>query len=320
MIWGAVIVAAGHGTRFGGPKQLVDLGGKPMIAWSIEAFAALPEIAELVIVTEPEFVERMESLAHARVKDATVIVVRGGPDRQASVRHGLEALSDDVGAVLVHDGARPLVRTSDVRNGMRPVRPGTASLLATPVIDTIKVVDATGKVTRTLARGELWSAQTPQFATARDLRRAHAEAARHGQPPATDDAALLERAGLDVVVVEGVADNFKVTVPGDLARAELLLRERGPQGMAEEEVLLVECYVEPRAVDAVLRELEARDARIDEVDRDLPSATIIRAYATNGALRGFGTRLNALAGEDALYTAHLSHHAPRTSALPEREH
>jgi 2-C-methyl-D-erythritol 4-phosphate cytidylyltransferase len=320
VIWGAVIVAAGHGTRFGGPKQLVDVAGKPMIAWSIEAFAAMPEIAELVIVTEPEFIERMESLAHARVKDATVIVVRGGPDRQASVRHGLDALTDDVAAVLVHDGARPLVRTSDVRNGMRPVRPGTASLLAAPVVDTIKAVDAAGKVTRTLDRGELWSAQTPQFATLRDLRRAHADAVRHAQPPATDDAALLERSGLDVVVVESGPDNFKVTLPGDLARAEALLRERGPQGLAEEEVLLVECYVEPGAVDAVLLELETREARVDEIDRDLPSATIIRAYATNGALRGFGARLNTLAGADALYTAHLSHHAPRNAAPLDREH
>ncbi|HEY0381322.1 MAG TPA: 2-C-methyl-D-erythritol 4-phosphate cytidylyltransferase [Candidatus Elarobacter sp.] len=318
MIWGAVIVAAGHGVRFGGPKQLVDLGGKPMVAWSIEAFAAMPEISELVIVTEPELVEVMESLARARVKSATVIVVRGGPDRQASVRHGLDAISDDVTAVLVHDGARPLVRTSDVRNGMRPVRPGTASLLATPVVDTIKVVDPSGKVTRTLDRGELWAAQTPQFATARDLRRAHAEAVRHDQPPATDDAALLERAGLDVVVVESAADNFKVTLPADLSRAEALLRERGPQGPAEEEVLLVECYVEARAVDAVLLELEARDARVDEIDRDLPSATIIRAYATNGALRGFATRLSALAGAGAMYTAHLSHHAPR-NATADRE-
>lgn len=316
MIWGAVIVAAGHGTRFGRPKQLVELAGKPMIAWSVEAFAAMPEISELVIVTEVELIERIESIAQARVDHATVIVVRGGPDRQASVRNGLDALSDDVAAVLVHDGARPLVQTSDVRNGMRPVRPGTASLLATPVVDTVKVVDAAGKVTRTLDRAELWAAQTPQFATARDLRRAHADALRHGLP-ATDDAALLERAGLDVVVVEGAADNFKVTVPNDLARAEALLRERGPQGAAEEEILVVECYVDQQAVDRVLLELEARDARVDEIDRDLPGAAIIRAYATNAALRGFGTRLNALAGADALYTAHLSHHAPR-NAPPDR--
>ena len=136
---------------------------------------------------------------------------------------------------------------------------------------------------------------------------------RRGQPPATDDAALLERAGLDVVVVESAFDNFKVTQPNDLLRAEALLRERAPEGIPEEEILVVECYVDRRAVDAVLLELEARAARVDEIDRDLPGATVIRAYATNAALRGFGTRLNALAGEDALYTAHLSHLAPRSA-------
>jgi 2-C-methyl-D-erythritol 4-phosphate cytidylyltransferase len=120
------------------------------------------------------------------------------------------------------------VQPADVRAGMRAVRPGTAALLAAPVIDTIKVADAAGKVVRTLERSELWSAQTPQFATARDMRRAHAEAARADAPPATDDAALLERAGLDVVVVPGPPENFKVTLPGDLARADALLRERAP--------------------------------------------------------------------------------------------
>jgi 2-C-methyl-D-erythritol 4-phosphate cytidylyltransferase len=320
MIWGAVIVAAGRGLRFGRPKQLVELAGKPMIAWSIEAFASMPEIAELVVVTEPELVERVEAVVHPRVSHASARVVRGGPDRQTSVRYGLEALTQHAAAVLVHDGARPLVRTSDVRAGMRPVRPGTAALLATPVVDTVKVVDADGKVTRTLDRDSLWAAQTPQFATARDLRRAHADAVRFGHLPATDDAALLERAGADVIVVEGSPDNFKITLPGDLARAEALLRERGEDGHTEEEILVVECFVDPRAVDPVLLDLEARDARVDVIDRDLPSATVIRAYATRAALRGFGARLHALAGEDALFTTHLSHHAPRSAASLEREH
>ena len=320
MIWGAIIVAAGRGTRFGRPKQLVELAGKPMIAWSIEAFAAMPEISELVVVTEPEFVERIEALAHPRVRDASLRVVHGGANRQASVGHGLEALSHDLAAVLVHDGARPLVQPADVRAGMRPVRPGTASLLATPVVDTIKVADADGKVTRTLDRSTLWAAQTPQFATARDLRRVHADAVRRGLPPATDDAALLERAGLEVVIVEGAVENFKVTHGNDLTRAEALLRERGPQGISDEEILVVECYVAPSAVDAVLLELEARDARVDEIERDLPSAAVIRAYGSNAALRGFGARLHALAGEDALFTTHLSHLAPRSASPLDREH
>lgn len=313
MIWGAIIVAAGRGTRFGAPKQLIELAGKPMVAWSIEAFAAMPEISEIAIVTEPEFITSVETLAGTLVHHAAFRVVAGGADRQTSVRHGLEALSDAVAGILVHDGARPLVRTVDVRAGMRPVKPGTGSLLAARIVDTIKVADPSGKVTRTLDRGELWSAQTPQFATARDLRRAHADAMRHGTPPVTDDASLLERSGLDVVIVQSPPENFKVTLPGDAARAEMLLRERDPYGSDEEEILLVECYVEPRAVDAVLVELEARSARIDEIDRDLPAATVIRAFAPGAHLRGFGTRLHALAGEDALFTAHLSHLAPRAA-------
>jgi len=222
MIWGAVIVAAGRGTRLGRPKQLIELAGKPMLAWSIETFAAMPEISEIAVVTEPDFIAPIEALAAARVHHAAVRVVAGGDDRQASVRHGLDALSGAVAGILVHDGARPLVRAADVRAGMRPVRPGTGSLLAARVVDTIKVADGAGKVTRTLDRAELWSAQTPQFATARDLRRAHAEAHRHGTA-ATDDAALLERAGLDVVIVESAPENFKVTLASDLGRAEMLL-------------------------------------------------------------------------------------------------
>ncbi|MEO7039349.1 MAG: 2-C-methyl-D-erythritol 4-phosphate cytidylyltransferase [Candidatus Elarobacter sp.] len=320
MIWGAIIVAAGRGTRFGRPKQLVDLAEKPMIAWSIETFAAMPEIAELVIVTEPEFVERMEAVAHARVRHASMQIVRGGDDRQGSVRCGIAALSERVAGILVHDGARPLVQAADVRAGMRPVRPGIASLLATPVVDTIKVATPDGQVIRTLDRETLWAAQTPQFATARDLRRAHADAVRHELPPATDDAALLERAGLDVVIVESSPDNFKLTRPGDLVRADALLRERGSSAVGDEEILLIECFVDPGAVDAVLLEFEARDARVDEVDRDLPRATVIRAYATSAALRGFGTRLHDLAGESALYTTHLSHIAPRNDATVDRQH
>ncbi|HEX3468282.1 MAG TPA: 2-C-methyl-D-erythritol 4-phosphate cytidylyltransferase [Candidatus Elarobacter sp.] len=311
MNWGAVIVAAGRGTRFGRPKQMVELAGKPMVAWSVDAFASMPEIADIVVVTEPDLLEPMLVLVEARVLHARASVVAGGPTRQASVQAGIDALSGDVAAVLVHDGARPLVQTSDVRAGMRPVRPGIASLLATPVVDTVKVAGADGKVTRTLDRAELWAAQTPQFAMLSDLRAAHAEAVRRDRPAATDDAALLERAGLDVLVVPGSADNFKVTLPEDLTRAEALLGDRAPQGAAEEEVLVVECFVGASAVDAVLIELEARAARIDEVDRDLPTATVVRAYVTNAALRGFGARLQLLAGDDALYTVHHSHLAPR---------
>jgi 2-C-methyl-D-erythritol 4-phosphate cytidylyltransferase len=293
MIWGAVIVAAGHGSRFGRPKQLVELGGKPMLAWSLEVFSTMPEISDIAIVTEREFIEEVQELAMTRVRAASVTVVTGGLDRQSSAANGIAALPEHCAGIFVHDGARPLIQASSVRAGMRAVRPGIAALLAAPVVDTIKVVDDRLKVTRTLDRATLWSAQTPQFATARDMRHAHAEPLRHDWPRATDDAALLERSGIDVVVVEAPLDNFKVTHPADLVRAETIVRERGPMVIAE--------------VDAVMAELESRSARIDGVDRDLPNAVAIRAYAGADALRGFGGRLHALAGEDALFTTHLSH-------------
>jgi 2-C-methyl-D-erythritol 4-phosphate cytidylyltransferase len=307
MIWGAVIVAAGRGTRFGRAKQLVELGGKPMLAWSIETFSAMPEISDIAIVTEFEFLEDVQQLALPLVRWASLTVVAGGADRQASAANGIAALPEHCAGIFIHDGARPLVRAADVRAGMRAVRPGVAALLAAPVVDTIKVVDDNLKVTRTLDRATLWSAQTPQFATAKDMRRAHGDAVRHEWPRATDDAALLERAGVDVVVVESSIDNMKVTHPGDLIRAEALAHARELVVLEDEDVFLIECFVNEDAVDAVLAELESRSARIDGVDRDLPTAVAIRAYAGTEGLRGFGLRLHALAGEDAMFTTHLSH-------------
>jgi 2-C-methyl-D-erythritol 4-phosphate cytidylyltransferase len=224
--WGAVIVAAGRGTRFGRPKQLIDLGGKPVLAWSVDTFAAMPEITDIVIATEPEFVEQVAALVAPRVRSASLVVVEGGADRQASAANAIAALPPHCEGIFVHDGARPFVRAADVRAGMAAVKPGVAALLAAPVVDTIKIVDGGRTVTQTLDRATLWSAQTPQFATAADMRRAHAEAVREGWARATDDAALLERLGVAVVVVESPPENMKVTHPVDLLRAEAIAGER----------------------------------------------------------------------------------------------
>jgi 2-C-methyl-D-erythritol 4-phosphate cytidylyltransferase len=226
MKWGAVIVAAGRGARFGGPKQFVEIAGTPMVGWSVRTFAAMHEIAEIAIATEPAWIERMRELAARLAGSRDVRVVEGGTTRQESVCRGIQALSGRCDAVLVHDGARPLVLSDDVRSGMRETRAGRAAVLAAPVVDTIKVVDAaTMVVQQTLDRGELWAAQTPQFATRHDIVRAH-EHARTQRIEATDDVALLEAIGVEVVIVPSDNQNFKVTHPHDVARAELLLRER----------------------------------------------------------------------------------------------
>ena len=226
MNWGAVIVAAGRGSRLGRPKQFIPLAGTPMVAWSIQTFDRMSEVGELIVVTEEEWLGEMQVLARERAPRLSPRVVTGGATRQASVYRGLQALSDRCEAVFVHDGARPLVSADDVRAGMREVRPKRGAVLAAPVVDTIKVADRESKlVQRTLDRAELWAAQTPQFAMRSDLWSAHVQAEGSGIE-ATDDVALLEMMGIEVAIVPASEANFKVTNPPDVAHAEALLRER----------------------------------------------------------------------------------------------
>ena len=226
MKWAAIIVAAGKGTRLRGPKQFVELAGLPMVGWSIQTFAAMPEIDEIVVATEPESFEPMRALFARLAPERAPLVVRGGATRQQSVYAGLKSVAQAYEGVLVHDGARPLVSVEDVRAGMCEVRAGRAALLAIPVVDTIKTVDPeSGRVGATLDRRKLWAAQTPQFALTADLREAHERARRDGMD-ATDDAALLERIGIEVVVVPSTSENFKVTLPADVARAQAILQDR----------------------------------------------------------------------------------------------
>ena len=213
MKFAAAIVAAGRGVRFGRPKQLVEVAGRPLVAWSMSLFGEMPELDDLIVATEPEHVATMEALAATYAPRMRAIVVLGGATRRESVRNAIAAVPAECDALLVHDGARPLVLADDVRAGMAATRPGTGALLAVPVVDTIKVVERDGaRVRATLDRSELWAAQTPQFGTLDDLRRAHAAA---GDAEATDDAMLLEHIGCDVVVVRTSSENFKVTVRGD---------------------------------------------------------------------------------------------------------
>jgi 2-C-methyl-D-erythritol 4-phosphate cytidylyltransferase len=221
----AIIVAAGRGVRFGRPKQLVDVAGRPLVAWSIATFGEIAEIDDLVIATESEHVDTMAELAATYAARLATRVVVGGASRRESTANAIAAVPAACDGVFVHDGARPLVTVEDIRAGMAAVAPGIGSVLAAPVVDTIKVVPpGSNLVSRTLERSELWAAQTPQFATTADLRRAHELGARDFE--ATDDAVLLERAGCRVVVVPATSENFKVTLRGDRELAAAILRDR----------------------------------------------------------------------------------------------
>ena len=304
--WAAIVVAAGQGRRFGRPKQLIDLAGRPVVAWSLAVFASMPEIGEIVVVVEAAMEQPMRIILEGVLGNRHGTVVPGGQTRQESVRAGLAAVSSGVTNVLVHDGARPLVRADEIRRGMRVVEDGRAALLAAPVVDTVKVVDERGHVTRTLERSSLWTAQTPQFATLKDMRRAHVEAQRAAFN-ATDDAALLERSGITVAIVPGYSDNFKITTPSDLARAEAIFRRREPMLPSEEEVLMLEAFVAKEVVDPLVREIEACDGDIDGIDRDLPRSVAVRAYLPASRLERFRARFEHIAGEDATFTTRFSH-------------
>ncbi len=215
----ALIVAAGSGQRLGAqqPKAFVELAGRPLVQWSIDALRQLEEVRRIVVALPPGV-----------QAPAGVIGVQGGATRSDSVRLALEAAGEG-DPVLVHDAARPLLSAAlahEVIAALRADGRADAAIAAVPVTDTIKRLGADGAVIETLERSELWAVQTPQVFRRAALARVLAE------PPeqlarATDDAWLIERAGGRVVVVAASDENLKVTTPLDLRVAELLLTARG---------------------------------------------------------------------------------------------
>jgi 2-C-methyl-D-erythritol 4-phosphate cytidylyltransferase len=214
----ALIVAAGSGERLraGRPKALVELAGRPMLQWSIDAFAAMDEVAQIVVALPP-----------ATPAPPGVVGVEGGSTRSDSVRRALAAAGDG-DPVIVHDAARPLLTPAlarEVAAGLQRDPGAGAAIAAAPVSDTIKRAGKGGVVSETLARDGLWAVQTPQVFRREALRSA-LDVSPQLLAAATDDAWLLERAGARVLVVNVGAENLKVTTPLDLDVAAMLLSRR----------------------------------------------------------------------------------------------
>lgn len=195
-VW-TIVVAGGSGTRFGGPKQYEALGHQRVIDWSV---AAARETSDGVVTVVPAADAAREG------------GVAGGTTRAESVRAGLAHVPAEATIVCVHDGARPFADAELFRRVIRAVAQGAdAAVPGIAVVDTIKHIDAAGRVVHTPPRAELTAVQTPQAFRAAVLRAAHLSAG-----DATDDAALVEAAGGTVVVVPGSPDNRKITDPDDL--------------------------------------------------------------------------------------------------------
>jgi 2-C-methyl-D-erythritol 4-phosphate cytidylyltransferase/2-C-methyl-D-erythritol 2,4-cyclodiphosphate synthase len=207
-----IVVAAGRSTRFGSDKLSAPIGDRSVLDHAVDAVrAAFPSAPAALVVRA----DRIDD-ARRRWGGQGLLVVAGGERRQDSVRNGFEALrpADDAVAV-VHDGARPYVPVEDVRAVVEAATEYGAALLVAPVVDTVKRIGPNGLVATTIERGSLCRALTPQAFRAGLLRRAWMTA---GDGVWTDEAALVERAGLPVRTVQGDARNVKITTPEDLRR------------------------------------------------------------------------------------------------------
>jgi 2-C-methyl-D-erythritol 4-phosphate cytidylyltransferase len=214
-----VIAAAGSGQRLGagGPKAFVQVAGRPLLDWSLEAFRSAASVAEIVVAAPPG--------GQDAIAERGVVAVAGGDHRSESVAKALELCGGEI--VVVHDAARPLVTPGlidAVVGGLAAAEEAAGVIAATPVTDTIKQVTDRAQVERTLDRAGLWAVQTPQAFRADALREALSDP--DSLPDATDDAMLVERQGGRILIHSTSAENIKVTTSFDLRVAELLLRER----------------------------------------------------------------------------------------------
>ena len=220
----AIVVAAGQGARFGDdgvPKAFRPLAALPMYVHSLRALEAVPSIAGIVLVVPVNWQEYAMEHTMGEATRATIEITPGGETRQASVRAGLAAVPADARRIVVHDAARPLVTSEMIEASLAALKDAQGAVCAVPLVDTLKRTKGT-IIESTIAREELWRAQTPQAFAASALRAAHDRARSEGLE-ATDDAALVEQAGGRVVVVQGDERNIKITTPAELELAEALL-------------------------------------------------------------------------------------------------
>ena len=225
----AIIPAAGSGSRMGTnvPKQFLELNGVPILVQAVDRFLQVSDIRCIVVA--------LPAAHRAAAKQAfqthfspeqyqRLLLVTGGATRQESVLAGLNALPPETEFVLVHDGARPFVSRALIEQCIQAVMRHGAAILAIPVRDTIKQLNSSGVIVGTVDRSQLWQAQTPQGVAVDLLRQAYDFAQRDGFE-GTDEASLLEHAGIPVHVVEGSEENIKITRPDDLKLATNINKE-----------------------------------------------------------------------------------------------
>ena len=228
----AILPAAGLGTRMGSevPKQFLELDGVPIVLLTLRRLAECPTISEILVATRGEEAESLEQRLSKEKLRIAVQVVKGGETRQQSVANALTKISDDVELVLVHDAVRPFVTCEQVQRVIEEARGRGAAILGVPAIDTIKEVRRSSLpqdvalISETIPREKIVLAQTPQGFQTKLLKEAFVRAEQDGVT-ASDEAALVERLGHDVYVVQGSERNIKITKPADMELARFYLSQ-----------------------------------------------------------------------------------------------
>ena len=219
----AIILGAGNGTRMKSEKSklLLEIGSKTVIERSVEAFLSVSDIDEIIVVARQQDIEIYSEL----LTDERISFVIGGATRQQSVKNAVETV-DDAHLIIIHDGARPLIKCEDIEKTIRAAEEFSAAAVGVYVKDTIKIVDKQGFVESTPDRSTLFAVQTPQIFDF-DLYKSAMQKADEQGLDFTDDCQLVELCGGKVKMVEGSYSNIKITTPDDIALAENLLKNEG---------------------------------------------------------------------------------------------
>ena len=220
----ALILAAGKGTRTGRqtPKQFQQLGGKAVLTYSIDIFNKIPSCRSICIVTDAQYVPQVQKQFKSQ---KITTIVAGGEERNNSVHNGLKSFSNlkNEEIILIHDAARPCVKTADIENLLLELKKSRAGTLAVPVNATLRKGGNDNQADENVSRDNLWAIQTPQGFRYGDILQAHKEA--QTEKSYTDDTALLSEKNIPVKLVEGSPDNIKITYHQDFEMAEKLLSQ-----------------------------------------------------------------------------------------------
>lgn len=219
-----ILPAAGKSSRFATQqskkKVFVELKGRPVWVRTAEVFTNRDDVVQTIIVVSPEDRDWFKEKFRPNLAFMNIEIVEGGQERADSVMNALARIRADVDFVAVHDAARPLIAKDWVNRVFRAAEQHDAALLAVPVTSTLKRVGSDQQIQETVARSNLWAAQTPQVFRRQLLLDAYA---RRGTLQPTDEAQLVEQFGHPVHVVEGSPLNIKITSPDDFRMAEFLL-------------------------------------------------------------------------------------------------